>query len=113
MAPKWLHGSSVVNMIAPRAREPASRSASTSACGRPPRAVTALAMISPVAESATTAPTDGLGDVAPRLLSARKSARRIKDAITSGESGASTPARGAALKEEAGISVITSRPGRD
>ncbi len=110
VAPKWLQGSSVVNMIEPRARAPASRSASTSACGRPPRAVTALAMISPVAASATTAPTEGFGDVAPRLLSARKSARRIKDAITSGASGTSTPAREAAPKDEAGISVITARP---
>jgi hypothetical protein len=68
-------------------------------------------MISPVAASATTAPTEGFGDVAPRLLSARKSARRIKDAMTSGAS--ETSARGIALKEEASISVITSRPGRD
>jgi hypothetical protein len=44
------------------------------------------------------------------LLSARKSVRCIKDAMISGESGVSSPALGTALKDDAGISDITSRP---
>ncbi len=68
------HGSSVTYMVAPRARSPACAMAMVSACGRPPGAVQARAMTSPVRSSAMTAPTEGLGAVRPRPRAARPSA---------------------------------------
>jgi hypothetical protein len=63
-------------------------------------------MISPVVASATTAPTDGFGAVAPRFPSARKSACRMSAAMRSGGSDDTAAAPCAALKGGAGISVI-------
>ena len=73
--PVWLHGSSVQYSVAPRAAIPASASAWTSACGRPP-AGCPVPTTTP-SSSTTTAPTIGLGLVRPRPRSARASARAM------------------------------------
>ncbi len=56
--PKCEHGSSVTYSVAPRAASPARRSASGSACGRPPACVQPRPTMTP--SLTTTAPTAGL-----------------------------------------------------
>src|SRR5262245_48699668 len=61
-------------MVLPRAAAPAMPSACASACGRPPGWVQPRAITSPVASSAMTAPTAGLGAVRPSMRCASRSA---------------------------------------
>src|SRR5271165_6183701 len=61
--------------MAPRASGPAIASASGSACGRPPEAVTARPTTRP--SRTTTQPTEGLGQVVPRPRRASASAARM------------------------------------
>src|SRR5712671_4287418 len=70
--PWWSQGSSVTYRSAPRARSPASRSATTSACGPPAFAWWPRAITSPF--DTTSAPTTGFGWVRPRPSSASATA---------------------------------------
>ncbi len=75
--PVWLHGSSVTYAVPPRARGPAIRSASTSACGPP---ATRGIPRRPGCPSAAviTQPTTGFGWVLPMPRAASSIARRIQ-----------------------------------
>ncbi len=60
--PVWQHGSSVTNIVAPRARSPASSSAKTSAWGSPARGCRPYPTTTPSGDT-ITAPTIGFGVV--------------------------------------------------
>src|SRR5690606_26045353 len=87
--PPWCEqGSNVTYMVAPRARAPARRSASVSACGRPPGCVQPRAITSPVVSSTITAPTAGFGAVVPsprrasiRAMSMKRASRADRQSL--------------------------------
>ena len=78
--PVWLHGSRVTTAVVPRAASPASRSASTSACGPPaPRWKPSATVVPSGARS--THPTRGLGPSGTPGVTASASARRMAAAL--------------------------------
>jgi hypothetical protein len=77
--PVWQHGSRLTNIVAPRARSPASSIAKISACGRPARGWRPCPTTMPSGDT-ITAPTIGFGVVTPSLRAAWNNARRMKSA---------------------------------
>src|SRR3990170_5717245 len=105
-------GSSVTYIVAPRARSPACRRATTSACGPGGGWVAPSPTISPPATM--TAPTVGLGEVMPRAARASSRARCMKWPLPSAPLPPGSPG-GAWLGgsgDRAGMAGILSHAGR-